>query len=118
MLSPSGRIVAVAAGSITTALGGHIMVSYGINIPPDAALTIPAAAGLIAGHVWDVMTRQPIPDPTQGQAAPPTIPLPTNQGEDTMKNTKGFVLLPFLWALTAIGAGGLILQVFEYATKN
>lgn len=76
LLSPSGKIIAVAAGSITTALGGHVMVHYGITIPPDAELTIPAAAGLIAGHVWDVITRQPVPDPVQGQAAPPPITPP------------------------------------------
>lgn len=76
LLSPSGQTIATAAGGLTTLLGGTVAVHYNVQIPTSLVVSGPVAVGLICGHFWDVLTRQPVPAPTQGQMTSPPEPKP------------------------------------------
>ncbi len=79
-LKPAANLVAGGIAGTVVAVGAHYAkVTYNLQLTPDIADGLTYSVAVIVAHVWDVLTGQNVPPPTQGQAPPPPIMPPSEK---------------------------------------
>jgi hypothetical protein len=75
-VKPAPNVAAAAIAGAVAGVSQHFVVKYGIDISPDTQDAITGVVMIGVAHLWDMVTGQNVPAPTQGQAPPPPIAPP------------------------------------------